>query len=82
MQTFVGCELRNVQYVCNKIDFRLSLCIIGKNAKEWKHACLESSLLECKLATLVKMCFTSKVAMFQQCLAYGSTIIMCYGHQI
>jgi hypothetical protein len=67
--------------MCNKIDL-LSLCIVGKGAKEWKHACLESSLPKCKLATLMKMRFASKVVMFQQCLAYKVAIIMCYGHQI
>jgi hypothetical protein len=58
------------------------LCIVGKGAKEWKWACLEFGLLKCKLATLVKMHFASKVSVFQQCLAYRSPIIMCYGRQI
>jgi len=64
-----------------KIDL-LSLCIVGKGAKEWKWACLESGLPECKLVTLVKTHFASKVAMFHQCLACRAIIIMCYGHQI
>ncbi len=58
------------------------MCIVGKGVKEWKWACLESGLLECKLATSVKMHFASKVFVFQQCSAYRFPIIMCYGHQI
>jgi hypothetical protein len=50
--------------MCNKIDF-LSLYIVGKGAKEWKRACLEFGLPKRKLATLMKTCFASKVAMFQ-----------------
>jgi hypothetical protein len=65
----------------HKIDF-LSLCIVGKGAKERKQACLESGLPKCNLATLVRMRFTSKVVMFQQCLTYKTAIIMCYGCQI
>jgi hypothetical protein len=71
-----------VEEVYNIIQLFLSLCIVSKGAKEWKWACLEFGLLECKLTTLVKMQFASKVTMFQQCLAYRSAIIMCYGHQI
>ncbi len=67
--------------MCNKIDL-LSLCIVSKGANEWKWACLESGLPECKLTTPMKMHFASKVAIFQQCLAYKVAIIMCYGHQI
>jgi hypothetical protein len=50
--------------------------------KEWKRACLESSLPECKLATLVNTHFASKVVMFHQCLTCRVAIIMCYGRQI
>ncbi len=58
------------------------MCIVGKGVKEWKRACLEFGLLERKLAILVKMRFTSKVATFQHCLAYKVAILMCYGCQI
>ncbi len=68
--------------MCNKIDFLLSLCIVGKGAKEWKRTYLKFGLLECKLPTPMKMHFVSKVIVFQQCLAYRSTIIMCYSRQI
>jgi hypothetical protein len=71
--------------MCNRCAIKLFSffrCIVGKGAKEWKWASLESSLLECKLITLVKTHFASKVVIFQQCLAYRSTIVMCYGHQI
>jgi hypothetical protein len=60
----------------------ISFHCVGKGAKEWKLACLEFGLPKCKLTTSMKMHFASKVAMFQQCLAYMVAIIMCYGHQI
>lgn len=72
MQTFVGCEMHN------KIDPSFSLCIVGKGAKQWKWIHVYSSLLECKLITLVKTCFTSKVTMFQQCLAYWVAIAIYF----
>jgi hypothetical protein len=67
--------------MCNKIDL-LSLCIVGKGVKKWKRTCFEYGLPKCKLTTLVKTHIASKVAMFQQCLAYRAAIIMCYGCQI
>ncbi len=67
--------------MCNKIDL-LSLCIVGKGAKEQKGACLESSLLECKLATSVKMCFASNVAMFPTVAYLARGILGKLGSQI
>ncbi len=67
--------------IYNKIDL-FSLCIVGKGVKQWKQLCLKFGLFKCKLTTLVKTRFASKVVMFQQCLTYKVAIIMCYGHQI
>ncbi len=35
------------------VDLSIFLWIVGKEAKEWKHVCLNFSLPECKLATTV-----------------------------
>jgi hypothetical protein len=69
MIEFVVCQM------LKKIDLLCSLSIIDKGAKEWKQACCNSNLFEWNLVTLVKTCFTSKVAMFEQCLPYRATII-------
>jgi len=54
--------------------------IVGKGVKEWICACLDFSLFEHKLATLVKTQFVGKVTMFEQCVVYRTAIIMCYSH--
>jgi hypothetical protein len=54
-----------------------SLCNLGKGYKEWEH-----TWLDWKLITPVKICFASKVLMFQPCLMYWQAIVMCYSHQI
>jgi hypothetical protein len=51
--------------------------------QEWEKACIESGLLLCKLKTLVKTRFVSKIIMFESCFEFKKAILLCYGkHKI
>jgi thiosulfate reductase cytochrome b subunit len=54
---------------------------IGTWVKEGRWACVDSSLLKHKLATLVNTHFAFKFIMFEQCLSYRIAIVMCYNHR-
>jgi hypothetical protein len=47
--------------------------------QEWEKACVENRLLLRKLKALVKTRFGSKIIMFEECLEFKKTILLCYG---
>jgi hypothetical protein len=51
----------------------------GEGRQEWEKACVESGLWPCKLQTLMKTRFASKVIMFEEALEFLKIIILCYG---
>jgi len=53
---------------------------LRKGRLEWELAC-EVSLRTWKLKSLVKICFASKVVLFQETLEYYATINICYHQQ-
>jgi hypothetical protein len=61
--------------------FPFMLWIVVKGVEEWRCACLDFGLPECKLTTSMKTQFASKVTMFEHYIAYKAIIIMCYSHQ-
>jgi hypothetical protein len=52
------------------LSFPFLLWIVGKGAKQWRHAYLDFGLPKHKSATPVKTQFASKVTMFEQCITY------------
>jgi len=52
-----------------------------KRWQEWDKACVEMGLPCCKLKTLMKMLFASRVFLLLKTLEYVFAINICYQHQ-
>jgi hypothetical protein len=50
-----------------------------KRRQEWEKICVESGLLPHKLKTLIKTRFARTIIMFEKCIEFEKTIIICYG---
>jgi hypothetical protein len=53
----------------------------SKGCNKWHRTCLDVGLSHRKLKTIVKICFISKVILFQETLEYCDAINLCYGRQ-
>jgi hypothetical protein len=52
-----------------------------KGRQKQEKTCVESGLLPCKLKTPIKTTFASKIIMFEECIEFKKTIILCYGRK-